>query len=109
MLAHVWVWEQANGPVPDGFQLHHRDGDKANNDLANLELVTPTDHKRIHSPHYQRNNAGEWERRCGVCGEWKPPNAEHYYVRRDGWPLYGRCRPCHIARVVADKQQRRVR
>jgi hypothetical protein len=110
MLAHVWVWEQAYGPIPDGYQIHHRDGDKRNNDLANLQLVTPTEHKRIHSPHYRRTDAGEWERRCGICGEWKPPDAGHYYLSREGWPLYGRCRPCHIGKVVRDKRERqRVR
>jgi hypothetical protein len=105
-FVHVWVWEQANGPIPDGYQIHHIDGDKQNNDLANLTIVTPTEHKRIHSPHYRRAGDG-WERRCNVCGEWKPPDVEHYYLSREGWPLYGRCRPCHIARVVAAKQQRR--
>jgi len=22
-LGHVWVWEQHNGPVPEGKQVHH--------------------------------------------------------------------------------------
>jgi hypothetical protein len=30
-------------------------------------------------------------------------------MSKEGWPLYGRCRPCHIARVVLDKQERKRR
>lgn len=109
-FVHVWVWEQANGPVPDGYQVHHKDEDKQNNDIANLELVTPTDHKRMHSPHYRRNERGEWERRCnGFCGEWKLAVAENFYFNKKGWLLYGRCRPCHIRKVGEGKIQAAAR
>lgn len=37
---HRYVWESANGPIPDGFEINHIDGDKTNNIIENLELVT---------------------------------------------------------------------
>ena len=105
---HVEVWERHHGqPVPEGYQIHHIDGDKLNNDPANLIAVTPTEHKRIHSGCELRN--GEWWKPCRICGELKPITADHWYISREGWPLYGRCRPCHIAKVVADKRVRRMR
>lgn len=36
---HRYIWEQANGPVPDGMVLKSIDGDRTNTDLSNWELV----------------------------------------------------------------------
>lgn len=46
---HQVVWEDANGPVPDGFELHHRDKNKVNNALENLQLV-PRGHAGVLHP-----------------------------------------------------------
>jgi hypothetical protein len=37
---HVAVWEKANGPLPKGHGLIHLDGDRSNNALENLQLLT---------------------------------------------------------------------
>ena len=106
-MEHVYVWECDNGPVPSGHDIHHRDGDKLNNAPANLQLVTKLEHKRIHSGCELRD--GIWWKPCSICGELKPIDVEHWYISPEGWPLYGRCRPCHIARVVRDKRLRKLR
>ena len=36
---HHLIWEEVNGPVPEGWRLVFRDGDKTNVVLDNLELV----------------------------------------------------------------------
>ncbi len=36
---HRWLWEQANGPVPEGHCLKCLDGDKANTDPSNWEAI----------------------------------------------------------------------
>ncbi len=107
VMAHRWVWEQANGPVPDGHDIHHIDGDKLNNDLGNLALVDRVTHKRLHSGCELRR--GVWFKPCSICRQLKPVGREHWYISREGWPLYGRCRPCHIARVVKDKRERKAK
>lgn len=45
---HIAVWEAANGPVPDGHHVHHRDHVKTHNDLSNLELLSRGAHHIHH-------------------------------------------------------------
>ena len=45
-LVHVLVAELFLGPKPPGHEVNHRDGDKNNNNVANLEYVTPASNVR---------------------------------------------------------------
>ena len=45
---HRYVWERHNGPIGAGLHVHHVDGDKSNNDISNLELLTASDHSIHH-------------------------------------------------------------
>lgn len=45
---HRTVWEYHNGIIPDDGHIHHRDGNKANNDITNLELLTGSEHLSKH-------------------------------------------------------------
>lgn len=59
---HRAVWEAAHGPIPTGYLVHHKNGDKHDNRLANLELMTPAEHSRHHNDKHPR------ARCCDVCG-----------------------------------------
>lgn len=65
-LAHHVIWEEANGPIPEGYLVHHIDHNKQNNDIENLQLVTTSEHQRIHSPHYALLG-DTWVRICPDC------------------------------------------
>lgn len=53
---HRYVWEATNGPVPDGFVVHHIDHKKHNCALGNLELMGPSEHATMHG--LERRDAG---------------------------------------------------
>lgn len=63
---HVLVWERENGPKPVGHEIHHKDENKGNFSLSNLELLTNSDHQRVHAGWIREN--GEWVAKpCNRC------------------------------------------
>jgi len=46
---HCCVWEQYNGEIPKGYEVHHKDHNKDNNDISNLELMIRAEHRKLHS------------------------------------------------------------
>jgi len=49
-LSYRKIWEAHYGPIPKDqiYDIHHIDGDRSNNDISNLRLVTPREHYDIH-------------------------------------------------------------
>lgn len=45
---HRYVWEYFNGHVPTNYCVHHKDGDKSNNNIKNLVLINPSKHATLH-------------------------------------------------------------
>lgn len=61
---HRDVYRDNVGPIPDGWHVHHIDGDTENNDPANLEAISASDHARHHYGHRAESIAAarrEWE------------------------------------------------
>lgn len=70
ILLHRYIWEQANGPIPEGHEIHHKDHDPMNNVLENLECLTAQDHRDHHAA---ANTKYPKEKRCEVCNELYEP------------------------------------
>lgn len=45
---HRDVWEFYNGPIPAGYDVHHKDGNPTNNDISNLVCIPAAEHEREH-------------------------------------------------------------
>ena len=60
---HRAVWSYNYGePTSNEYDVHHIDKDKANNNISNLQLLTKSEHRKIHT-------AEQIEKICPVCGE----------------------------------------
>jgi len=44
-----FMWEQIHGPIPDGMQVHHINGDATDDRIDNLELISLGEHQKMHS------------------------------------------------------------
>jgi hypothetical protein len=48
-LLHRLIFEDSHQTkIPDGYIIHHEDGDKLNNNIENLVLMTKSQHAAIH-------------------------------------------------------------
>lgn len=45
---HRYVYETCHGLIPDGFEVHHRDTDKSNNEPENLHILIGQQHRALH-------------------------------------------------------------
>ena len=96
---HRDVWEFHNGPIPDGHQIHHVDGDTGNNDIANLECLAFKAHRAEHHEGYVERGktnkqlahlskiqemAKEWHK-SDAGREWHRKNA-YNTIQKEGAP-----------------------
>lgn len=52
---HVYVWEKANGKLPPAHGIHHKDLDRSNNELENLECLSIQEISSKHNPHFNQH------------------------------------------------------
>lgn len=91
---HRYVWEYHWGEIPKGYQIHHIDGDKSNNDISNLLMVSHHGHAVYHSNmqvetkgkdffiermNHARHYANEWHK-SEAGSEW---HKKHYEAMKE--------------------------
>lgn len=91
---HRAVWEYHNGDIPEGYHVHHKDGDRSNNQICNLVLMDGSEHLREHMSRPERveksrkdiliavKKAPEWHgSKAGA--EWHSKHAKEYWENAD--------------------------
>ena len=74
---HRAVWEYHFGPLDEGMQVHHLDGDKSNNELRNLIALPKEMHIRWHKLFDEMKPV---VKTCPFCGvEFQPDNIRQVY------------------------------
>lgn len=59
VYAHRLIWEHVNGPIPAGLSIDHINGDRADNRISNLRLVTHQENIRYRDERKrQKKNPG---------------------------------------------------
>lgn len=88
---HVFIWERVYGEKPEGYEIHHIDFDKKNFRIENLELLSISDHCKIHAGWIRQDN--QWiAKPCNRCG--RVLSFESFYPRK-GYTPSALCKPCH--------------
>lgn len=87
---HRLVWEQHNGQIPDGWHVHHINGDKLDNRIENLMVIDEPTHHKIHAGY--KFVDGKWWKRCNVCGEFKQLYVD-FTIKGNKTNAY-RCKDC---------------
>ena len=76
--AHRLVWRHFFGDIPDGLCINHRNGDKADNHPANLEVVTYSENRKHGFRTGLINQDGERNPRASVTNEQAKKIREDY-------------------------------
>lgn len=48
-IFHRELWISVNGPIPKGHVIHHKDGNRMNNSIENLQCMSHSEHSRLHA------------------------------------------------------------
>lgn len=93
---HVLEWEQVNGPKPEGMFLHHIDKDRSNWNINNLQLLSRSDHQRIHEGWIRED--GVWTKKlCKKCNRTLP--LRKFWIKKGNKPHW-HCIKCSTKTVV---------
>lgn len=119
---HRYIWEVNYGDIPAGYVIHHKDGNKNNNSIDNLECIPLSEHSRIHMLGNKRSEEsiekerltkernkllkykdipeGYWV--CNTCGELLL--LSYFYTDKSSWHGHSNeCRECRSRKRSPNK------
>lgn len=63
---HRQTWFDNFGEIPAGYDVHHVDNNHENNDISNLELISRSDHAKMHMRERVLNNPDKFKELAAV-------------------------------------------
>ena len=93
---HKLVWEHFNGAVPEGFEIDHKNNERLDNRIENLQLLTHADNARKCKV-YVSNTSGypgvSWNKhsnkwRVTICHEGNRMSLGYFDDAREGFQTY---------------------
>src|SRR5690625_2719938 len=78
---HVYMWEKYNGEIPKGYEIHHKDEDKDNNEIENLMCMTRKEHLRWHAENVPESRLEKWRKNLD---KYARPKAAEWHRSEEG-------------------------
>ena len=78
VLLHRYVWEKHFGKIPKGYEVHHKNKDRLDYSVGNLELIKTEEHHRKHAIEngLGKSNKGKPKKHVsGFCAKIHPVTA----------------------------------
>ena len=87
---HRAVWKYHNGEIPKGYHIHHKDENRSNNSIENLEMIKGSEHLALHGAEEKNKvNARKNMHKAMECAkEWhgtKEGFAFHSKLSKETW------------------------
>lgn len=93
-MSYRKIWETIYGPIPKGYEIHHIDGNRMNNDIENLRCVSIEEHYEIHYKQGDYLACTIMSKRMGLSEEERKVIHDMAMKKRDQTgsknPMYGR-------------------
>ena len=89
---HRELWKAHNGPIPDGFDVHHLDENADNNAPSNLGILSRSEHHSLHGRKKTPARIAAWRRAQSAAAlwhgsaaglEWHAENARKCFALRE--------------------------
>jgi hypothetical protein len=78
---HRLIYEAYYGQIPDGYHVHHIDGNKLNNRIDNLQLLSKSEHSSLHN---SEENHPQWKNYPRIIKWGFDKNKQVYAIRYEG-------------------------
>lgn len=77
---HRYIWIHNNGEIPEGFHIHHKDGNVENNELSNLECINGRKHLSLHGKNLSEETKEKMRKNLAI----QNPKAKEWHSSEEG-------------------------